>query len=67
LNIVSDETPIQLHKGDNVAIHEGVFKGYEGVFDIQLSGADRVRVLLSLMDDQFIPVELPASRIHRIN
>ncbi len=67
LNIVSDESPIQLHKGDNVAIHDGVFKGYEGVFDIQLSGTDRVRVLLSLMDNQFIPVELPASHTHRIN
>lgn len=67
LNSISDEGPIQLHKGESVAIHDGVFKGYEGIFDVQLSGADRVRVLLSLMDNQFIPVELSASHIHRIS
>jgi transcriptional antiterminator RfaH len=67
LNRASDNTFIPLCKGDNIAIHDGVFAGYEGVFDVQLSGSDRVRVLLSLLDNRFIPVELPASRIHLIN
>lgn len=67
LNIGSDKSSIILCKGDRVSIHDGVFTGYEGVFDIQLSGTDRVRVLLSLLDNRFIPVELSASRVHLIN
>ena len=64
---VSGENPIPLHKGDNIVIHEGVFTGYEGIFDIRLSGTDRVRVLLLLLDNRLIPAEMPASCIHRIN
>lgn len=67
LKQVSRENPIPLRKGDNVAIHGGVFTGYEGIFDIQLSGTDRVRVLLSLLDNRLIPVELPASYLYHIN
>jgi len=67
LKLNSDENPVPLHKGDNVAIHAGVFTGYEGIFDIQLSGTDRVRVLLSLLDNRLLPVEMPASCIHRID
>jgi len=67
LMMVSGENPIPLRKGDNIVIHNGAFKGYEGIFDIQLSGTDRVRVLLSLMENRLIPVDMPASYIHRIN
>jgi transcription antitermination factor NusG len=67
LEMASRENAISLCKGDNVAIHAGVFTGYEGIFDIQLSGTDRVRVLLALLDDRLLPVEMPASCIHRIN
>lgn len=58
---------VNLYKGDRIAIHRGAFTGYEGVFDIQLSGSDRVRILLSLMDNRLIPVELQANHIHSIN
>ena len=67
LKLASEENPIPLHKGDNVAIYGGTFAGYEGIFDVRLSGADRVRVLLSLLDNRLIPVEMPASYIRRIN
>ena len=66
LNLFSDTSPTPFCKGDNVVIHDGAFAGYEGVFDIQLSGADRARVLLSLVDNRFIPVEIPVSCIHRL-
>jgi len=56
-----------LRKGDNVAIHDGAFAGYEGIFDVQLSGTDRVRILLSLLDNRLIPVEMPAHCIHHID
>jgi transcription antitermination factor NusG len=66
LNVISETSATPLCKGDNVVIHDGAFAGYEGVFDIQLSGTDRVRILLSLVNNRFIPVEIPVSRIHRL-
>lgn len=62
-----DITHPSLCKGDKVIIHNGSFKGYEGVFDTKLSGVDRVRVLLSLMNNRFINIELPAKQIHLAN
>jgi transcription antitermination factor NusG len=67
LKLVSSDSHISLHKGDHIAIHDGFFKGYEGIFDIHLSGTDRVRILLSLLDDQQLSVEMPAICIHRID
>jgi hypothetical protein len=66
LNMVSGEPTIPLCNGDNVAIHDGVFEVYVGVFETRLSGTDWVRVLMSLLDNWIISVDLPVSRIHRI-
>ena len=60
------KTAPSLCNGDVIAIHDGVFNGYEAIFDIYLAGADRVRVLLSFIENQPIPVEMPASYVHRI-
>lgn len=54
-------------KGDKVAVHNGAFTGYEGVFDVELSGTDRVRILLSLLDNRFMSVELSGNQIHLAN
>lgn len=54
-------------KGDRVHIHNGVFSGYEAIFDGHLSGNDRVRVLLSLLDNRQIPIVLPAESICRLD
>jgi transcriptional antiterminator RfaH len=35
--------------GDTVLIQNGPFAGYEAVFDMSISGEDRVRVLLNLL------------------
>jgi transcription antitermination factor NusG len=67
LKMAFRESVNPLCKGDNVAIQAGVFTGYEGIFDTQLSGTDRARVLLSLLDNRQISVEMPASCIHLIN
>jgi transcription antitermination factor NusG len=61
------EKNIPLNKGDNVVVHDGVFTGYEGIFDIQLSGTDRARVLLSILENRLVSVEMPISCIHRVN
>lgn len=52
--------------GDLVEIHEGPFAGYEAVFDTQLSGQDRVRVLLSLLQSRQVPVEIVSRQIRRV-
>jgi transcriptional antiterminator RfaH len=65
LKKVSEGKVISLCKGDAVAIHDGVFTGYEGIFDSQLSGTDRVRILLSLLENRLVSVEMPLSYIHQ--
>jgi transcription antitermination factor NusG len=44
--------------GDPVIVARGLFAGYEGLFDLRLSGHDRVRVLLKMVHDRFMPAEL---------
>lgn len=46
--------------GDRVFIQAGPFEGYEAIFDLGLSGEDRVRVLLELIGGRAVPVELSA-------
>jgi len=55
-------------QGELVTIKDGPFAGYEAIFDIRLSGSERVRVLLKLLQQkrQF-PLELPAGQIQRID
>ena len=62
----AETTPARLRRGERVLIHEGVFSGYEGIFDIYLSGVERVRVLLSLLGDRQIAVDLSAASLQRI-
>ena len=63
----SAECCVLFSKGDIVHIHNGAFSGYEAIFDGQLSGNDRVRVLLSLLDNRQIPIILPANSIYRLD
>lgn len=53
-------------RGDRVRIQDGPFAGYEAVFDTQISGQDRVRVLLSLLQKRQMPVEISSERIRRV-
>jgi len=56
-----------LKKGDPVLIQDGAFAGYEAIFDARLSGSERVRVLLSLINRQQVPLELKTGQIQRKN
>lgn len=49
--------------GDTVEIRSGPFAGYEAIFDTRLSGSDRVRVLLKMLNDRCVPMELDASDV----
>lgn len=54
-----------LKSGDEVFIHDGPFAGYEAIFDLRVSGSERVRVLLQLLNHTQIPVELEAGAIRK--
>jgi hypothetical protein len=43
------------------------FAGYEAIFDMRVSGTERVRVLLKLLSRQEVPLELSAGQIQRNN
>ena len=54
-----------LQNGDPVDIVSGAFEGYEAIFEERISGDDRVRVLLKMLSDRFVPVELEAGAIFK--
>lgn len=65
LNAAGGEFLSGLQPGDPVVIREGPFAGYRAIFDARLSGEERVRVLLSLLDRPQLPLELPGTFIAR--
>ena len=52
-----------LSQGQLVTIQAGPFAGHEAIFDARLSGDERVRVLLKLINKQQLPLELPFGQI----
>lgn len=63
---VGGEIFLSLNPGDPVRIISGPLAGYEGLFDTRLSGDDRVRVLLSMLNDQTLRVDMHAGQIQRV-
>jgi len=63
VNAAGSEWLAGLKAGDGVRIEAGPFAGYEAIFDVRLPGSERVRVLLTLLDDQQVKLELPAMHI----
>jgi transcriptional antiterminator RfaH len=66
IGAVGGETFLKLRQGDRVEITHGPFAGYEAIFDTRLSGEDRVRVLLDMLNDRTVPVELRVSELRRV-
>lgn len=56
-----------LQKGEMVYIQDGPFAGYEAIFDVRLTGSERVRVLIKLLSQRQVPVELSVGQIRRDN
>lgn len=54
-----------LQKGDPVEIANGPFAGYEAIFDVRISGSERVKVLLKMLSERNIPLELMAGQIRK--
>ncbi len=65
VNATGGEVYDGLHKGDTVYIHDGPFAGYEAIFDVRLSGNERVRVLIRLLSQRQVPVELQVGQIRQ--
>lgn len=60
--ILQDKTK-NFEAGDVVLIQDGPFSGYEAVFDINISGEERVRVLLNLLTGRQMPIEIEGRQI----
>ena len=56
---------IAFDRGDGVVIREGMFEGYEAIFDARLPGRARVRVLLRMLNDRYVPVEIDVGLIEK--
>jgi transcription elongation factor/antiterminator RfaH len=65
LNVSSSNPIDDLNAGDPVTIQEGPFAGYEAIFDTRISGQERVRVLLNLIQRRQMPLELEGRQIRR--
>jgi transcriptional antiterminator RfaH len=48
-----------LKTGDRVKIHTGPFEGYEAVFDLRISGTERVKVFLEMLKGRKLLIEMP--------
>lgn len=63
--LAGGETLNGLKAGDAVVIDNGPFEGYEAIFDVCISGSERVRVLLKMLSKGQIPLELTAGSIRK--
>ncbi len=63
INHAGGEVFHRIKPGDSVRIRNGPFAGYEAIFDARIKGSDRVRVLLSLLNNRQVPVELAVGQI----
>jgi transcription antitermination factor NusG len=52
-------------KGEKVTIKSGMFSGYDAVFDVSLSGKERVQVLIKMLRGYQVKVQLPVTSINK--
>jgi transcription elongation factor/antiterminator RfaH len=60
-----DELYRDLKPGDKVLIHSGPLQGYEAIFDVRLSGKERVQLLLKLLNGQQVRIQVDANAIQK--
>jgi transcription antitermination factor NusG len=63
LNDAANNYVEHFRRGDLVVINDGPFATYKAMFDCRLSGSDRVRVLLDLLQGQKMRLELSARQL----
>jgi transcription antitermination factor NusG len=52
--------------GDHIIIRDGMFEGYRGIFDVYLTGSERVRVLLEMLNARFVPLEIDVKKVEKL-
>lgn len=57
------ESGPRFEHGERIWVREGVFEGYEGIFDAALAGGKRCRILLQMLHDRFVPLEVRGDAI----
>ena len=55
-----------MEPGERVIIQDGVFEGYEGIFNAYISGNDRVQILLKMLNDRFVPMEINRALVAKV-
>jgi len=63
INARGGELARKINAGELVTIREGPFTGYEAIFDTHLSGTERVRVLLKVLNNRQVPLELLSGQV----
>lgn len=66
INLKGGEVLAALVPGQPILITEGPFAGYSGIFDVRLSGTERVKVLIELLSKRFLPIELQAGQVEAL-
>jgi transcription antitermination factor NusG len=59
-------TSTRFQRGEAVRVVEGPLNGLKGIFDLNLPGSQRVRVLLKMLGEHYTRVELPVGIIEPI-
>lgn len=59
INEENNALKVEIPRNTRIKITDGPFAGYEGLFDMHLSGTDRVRILLKMVRSQNKKVDLP--------
>jgi transcriptional antiterminator RfaH len=65
LNDTGGVESADFQKGQRIRIVGGPFEGYEAIFDMRLSGKERVQVLLRFLSDHPQPVQLNLTDIEK--
>src|SRR5690606_7927812 len=65
VNAAGGEQLHGLRPGERVRIESGPFRGYDAIFDTNLSGNERVRVLIRFLRGRQMPLELPTGFVQK--
>ncbi len=65
INQAAGELFYNLKPSDPVVVRRGPLAGYAGIFEMRLSGQERVQVLLHLLNDRAVTVKLHAGYVER--
>ncbi len=63
INEISHEKLESFKPGDMVRIQSGPLAGYHAIFDSRISGHERVRVLLQMLEERQVSVELSTENV----